>query len=281
MNKTERQREPSDEASDDLVVHTDPDRYVASLFAPPGRARGLRALYVFNAEVARIRELVHEPLVGHIRLGWWRDQIAAVFESRGTAAPVAAVRETIKIFALPRDLFDAYLDARALDFNEAAFADEAALEIYTAATAGSLMKLAARVCGADDRADEAAHHAAIAIAYAGFIRSLGFDATRRFCRLPLSWLDEEGLAAADLFASQATPQLTHVVARLAAAARRHAHAARAARFPRAAIAALAPMALVESYLRRSARGDPFGKPAELSPLERTARIAVSALTWRI
>src|ERR1700687_5959985 len=134
---------------EDLVARADPDRYVAALFTSPGRRRGLIALYAFNTEVARIREIVHEPLVGHIRLGWWREQIAAIYERRAVTMPLAvALREAIDVFALAQTLFEAYLDARALDLSEAPFADEAALEGYTGAIAGSLMQLAVRVTGA-------------------------------------------------------------------------------------------------------------------------------------
>jgi phytoene/squalene synthetase len=268
---------------DDLVAHADPDRYVAALFASPGRRRGLIALYAFNHEVARIREIVHEPLVGHIRLGWWREQIAAIYERRAVTMPlVLALRDAIDVFALPRTLFDSYLDARALDLAEAPFADEAALEGYTGATAGSLMQLAARVTGATARADAAARHAAIAFAYAGFIRALGFDAAHRFCRLPLDWLEAEGLNPEDVFAAKTTAKLRTVVERLAETATKHARAARPQNFPTAAIAALAPAALAGVYIKRAmSQRDLFGQPVDLSQTERVTRIALAALTWRI
>ena len=269
---------------EELIARSDPDRYVAALFTAPGRRQGLLALYAFNQEVARIREIVHEPLVGHIRLGWWREQIAAIYERRAVAMPLAvALQETIDVFGLPRMLFDAYLDARALDFVEAPFGDEAALEGYTAATAGALMQLAARVLGAEGRADTAAREAGLAFAYAGFLRSLGFDASQRFCRLPVAWLEAEGLNAEDVFAGLATEALRKVIGHLGVAALRHAQEARALRFPTAAIAALAPAALAGPYVRRAtnARSDPFGKPIDMSQAERVVRIAFSALTWRI
>src|SRR6185436_16825260 len=47
---------------EELVARADADRYVAALFVSPARRRGLIALYAFNYEVARIREIVHEPM---------------------------------------------------------------------------------------------------------------------------------------------------------------------------------------------------------------------------
>jgi phytoene/squalene synthetase len=267
---------------DELVARADPDRYVAALFVSPARRRGLLALYAFNHEVGRIREIVHEPLVGHIRLSWWREQIAAIYEKRAVTVPLTlALAETVEAFALPRALFDAHLDARGLDFEEAPFADEAALEAYAASTAGSLMQLAARVCGAESRADAAAREAGVAVAYPGFIRSLAFDAAQRRCRLPLEWLEAESFSAEDVFATKMTPALRRLVERLAVAARLHLAAARTASFPTAAIAALAPAALAGSYLRQAARADVLSAPIEMSQRERVARIAFAVLTRRI
>ena len=59
------------------LAHTvraaDPDRYFASLFAPAAHRPYLHALYAFNHEVAHVAESVREPMLGAIRLEWWRE----------------------------------------------------------------------------------------------------------------------------------------------------------------------------------------------------------------
>ena len=55
------------------VRSADPDRYFSALFAPAGSRPFLFALYAFNAEVARVAETVREPMLGAIRLEWWRE----------------------------------------------------------------------------------------------------------------------------------------------------------------------------------------------------------------
>jgi phytoene/squalene synthetase len=55
------------------VRAADPDRYFATLFAPPTVRPYLFAFYAFNAEVSRIAESVREPMLGAIRLDWWRE----------------------------------------------------------------------------------------------------------------------------------------------------------------------------------------------------------------
>src|SRR5882757_1913293 len=56
-----------------LVRAADPDRYFSALFAPAALRPYLFVLYAFNAEVARVAETVREPMLGAIRLEWWRE----------------------------------------------------------------------------------------------------------------------------------------------------------------------------------------------------------------
>ncbi len=59
----------------DLVRAQDRDRFLAALFAPADKRQDLFALYAFNVEVARVREVVREALPGEVRLQWWRELI--------------------------------------------------------------------------------------------------------------------------------------------------------------------------------------------------------------
>src|ERR671922_1960026 len=63
-----------------LVRRHDRDRFQTVLFAPAARREALFALYAFNYEIARVRESVTEPMLGQIRLQWWRESIAAAFD---------------------------------------------------------------------------------------------------------------------------------------------------------------------------------------------------------
>ena len=50
---------------------------------PPPARPFLFALYAFNHEVARVAETVREPMLGAIRLEWWRETV----ESAHAAQP--------------------------------------------------------------------------------------------------------------------------------------------------------------------------------------------------
>jgi phytoene/squalene synthetase len=261
---------------EETVAAHDPDRHVATFFAPASKRRALIALYAFDRELSHVGETVREPMAGHVRLAWWREQLGAIAEGRPPASPTArALSETIKAHALPRTLLEAVVDARAKDLEEAPFADAKALEAHADATTGNIMRLAARVLGSDERAGDAARNAAIAYAYATHIRGLAYFAKLRRCRLPLTWLNDEKLNAEDIFAAAAmTPALERIVARAAASIKAALAAANAARFRLSAMPALSPATLARI------KSDPFA-PKPLAPWQRVTRIALANLTWRI
>src|SRR5947209_17487808 len=79
-----------------LVRRHDHDRYQTVLFAPADRREALFALYAFNYEIARVRESVTQPMLGQIRLQWWREVIEAAYggatpRPHELAVPLAAV----------------------------------------------------------------------------------------------------------------------------------------------------------------------------------------------
>ncbi len=261
---------------EETVATHDPDRHVATFFAPAPKRRALTALYAFDRELAHVGEVVREPMAGHVRLAWWREQLASIYEGRPPASPTGrALKHTIEDDALPRALFDAAVDARAHDLDEAPFADEAALEAHADATTGNIMRLGLRVLGLGDRADEAARHAAIAIAYAIHARDFPAFAKLRRCRLPLTWLTDERINQEDVFAATAmTPALTRIAARAAARTKAARAAANAARFRLGALPVLSPATLAR------VPADPF-TPRPLTPWTRVARIALANLMWRI
>ncbi|MBN9067012.1 MAG: squalene/phytoene synthase family protein, partial [Rhizobiales bacterium] len=70
-----------------IVREGDRDRYLSVLFAAEAKRPALFTLYAFNVEVARVRDLIHEPMPGEIRLQWWRDAILG--EAPAVGNPVA------------------------------------------------------------------------------------------------------------------------------------------------------------------------------------------------
>ena len=136
----------------DSVRETDRDRFLAALFAPEPARRGLLALLAFDHELARTRFVTREPLLGRIRLAWWRE---AAVEAAGTGPPraqpiVEALSEAARRHGLAHDALVALIDAREEEV-------EGALDVMR--TGGALADLQLGVLELDDPASREAAHA--------------------------------------------------------------------------------------------------------------------------
>ncbi len=186
----------------DLVRRDDPDRFLTALFAPSGRRDDLFALYAFNVEVARSREAVSEPMLGLIRLQWWRDAIAECYAGRPrrhhVVEPLAAA---IDAHGLPRPLFDRLLESRELDFSDRPVETLDELVAYAEASSGGLSQLALSVLAATDGPSQAAGRlVGTAWALTGLMRALPHQLRQGRCLLPREVMarhgaDERALAA--------------------------------------------------------------------------------------
>lgn len=119
-----------------LVHEHDRDRWLASLFAPADKRPHLHALYAFNIEIARIRDVVSDPMPGEIRLQWWTEALEDAARGDVQAHPVAdAFLDTIAKFGLSRADFSTLIEARRVDLYDDPMPDMRALLAYCDATA--------------------------------------------------------------------------------------------------------------------------------------------------
>ncbi|HQP20762.1 MAG TPA: squalene/phytoene synthase family protein, partial [Phenylobacterium sp.] len=57
-----------------LIQRVDPDRWLSSRFIAEPQARAdAVAVYAFDYELARAPKVATNPLIGEIRLTWWRE----------------------------------------------------------------------------------------------------------------------------------------------------------------------------------------------------------------
>src|SRR5262245_10524339 len=130
----------------EIVRGADKDRFLATLFAPANRRGALFALHAFNAEVARTREMIREPMAGEIRLQWWRDALEHPGSGEARGHPVAsALLDTVIRYRLPAERLIALVEARAFDLYNDPMPDLAALEAYVERTSSTLIDLAVRI----------------------------------------------------------------------------------------------------------------------------------------
>ncbi|OYW36951.1 MAG: phytoene/squalene synthase family protein, partial [Azorhizobium sp. 12-66-6] len=174
-----------------MIRRHDRDRFIATLFSPAPQRRHLTALYAFNLEVARVREVVHEPRLGEIRLQWWRELIEGLGRGDVSGHPVAAaILDTIETCALPRGALLNLIEARTFDLYDDPMPSLNDLEGYAGETSSVLIQLAAGILlgRSEPRLADAAGHAGVAIALTGLMRALPIQAARGQCYLPLDLL---------------------------------------------------------------------------------------------
>jgi 15-cis-phytoene synthase len=253
----------------ELVRTTDRDRFIAALFAPAEQRGALHALYAFNSEVARVRDLAREALPGEVRLQWWSEVVSGERGEEARANPVAAaLLETMARHGLAAETLLAVIEARRFDLYDDPMATLADLETYATNTSSALFGLAAQILSGSD-AEPITGPAGIAYAMAGVIRAFALHSARRQLFLPADLLERHQVHPHDIFAGRSSDGLAAALAELRDVARRHLNAAHqhAAALPRTAIPALLPVALVRASLDRLARGDPFA-PSEFPPWRR-------------
>jgi phytoene synthase len=129
---------------DEAVRRHDPDRWLASRFIADREERAdVVALYAFNHELARVAGAVTNPIMGEIRLTWWSEALAEIFEGRAVRKHpvVLALSRAIARRGLDRDRLEAMVEARVPELDGA--------PVDVAATETPLIGLAAKVLGAD------------------------------------------------------------------------------------------------------------------------------------
>jgi len=250
----------SDAYCEALVRAADKDRFLAILFAPAEHRAALFALYAFNLEIARIREVVREPLAGEIRLQWWNDALDGAGRGEVAAHPVASpLLAAIADYRLSVERFKELIAARRFDLHDEPMETLADLESYADKTSSNLIALAGEILASDrvPNFSALAHQAGLAYAITGLLKAFPVHAARGQLYVPIEVLQRHGARREDVVARRPTPQLRAALAELRREARRHLQAVRPllATAPPTVTPALLPLAATAAILARMERSD--------------------------
>ncbi len=265
-------------AAGDIVRAASRERYIATLFAPEAKREALFALYAFDAEVDRIRDLVHDPLPGEIRLQWWRDVANGERDGEAGGHPVAsALLQAISAHDLPRAAFDAYCEARIFDFYHDVMPDQTALEAYLGATQSAIIQLAAMVLDNDAarQVSEPAGHAGVALGLVKILRQLPLIRRRGQGFVPQTIFAAAGMTSEEFLSGGDKAAGKRLCGALAALAQSHLAKFRTLEpsLPKPLRLAFLPAAPLARRLRALEKQvDPLNRPSEVSAL---------ALTWDV
>jgi phytoene/squalene synthetase len=238
----------------DRVRAGDPDRFFATLFAPADLRGDLIALYAFNLELERIPRTVSEPLLGRIRLQWWREAVAAIFAGRMPPQHevLATLGAAVQRRNLPQALLERLIDTREMVLAQASEGmPETGLFAEADGTDGALTELALGAAGAGPEAKELARSAG---------RMLW--AARRLRQTARAVSDQEN----EKYCVEAYKEMNNMKNLMF-------------QIKKQSACALLPVAPAAVYLRRLQKsgGDPASARLQLSPIRR--QIAILRAAW--
>jgi phytoene synthase len=258
------------------VRGNDYDRWFSTLFAPAEKRAALLALYAFNLELARAAEQVREPMLGRIRLQWWREALAEAAAGRPRAQPVARL---LAAAVPPVAVLEQMIATRERELDPDGFATVAEVEAHARETGGALVIAAAvLLTGAEP---PAAEPAGAAMALTGLLRNLHHLAPRGRLLLPRDLLARRGVLPEEVGQGHKPDLVRAVRAEIAARAEALFAEALALGAPRAARPAFLPVAVARLHLKAMQRAgfDPAAPTPSL--FRRQTRMLGTALFGRV
>jgi len=167
-------------------------RYTLCLFAPHAQRDDLAALFLLNAELAHIRDQVTEPLLGQIRLQWWRDGLESLCTAAQPPHPLLERLAAWQQSGLDLAPLHQLIDARATDLAADPFPDIESYLAYRAQTSRPLGKIAAALLKQTEHTalyEQAMEH----YATIGLLRAVPHWLRRQQRPLPPAWLIEHNI----------------------------------------------------------------------------------------
>jgi 15-cis-phytoene synthase len=264
------------DACAELVQKGDPDRFRCAMVAPVALRGRLMAIYAFNLEVAKAPWVTQEPMIAQIRLQFWHDEIEAVFAGKtGSKHEVLGpLAQVISEANLPREPFDALINARMFEIRQEPHANRAEFDMYIHNTSGTVMEMAARALGAGDPAIPSVRDYAYAFGVAKLLQALPVLYAGGRDPIPTGWVPDF-----DAISKGNAPEpLVRAVTEIARDALTRLDVARRGRrlVPRSALAAVLPGRDAETILRNVLKSP--NNVLRLAPLSEFQQRA--SLLWR-
>lgn len=263
----------------------DMDRYLAVLLSPENARPSLAALYAYNAELARVRDLVRDPLPGEIRLQYWRDLLEGSAHGSTEANPIAAeLLGAVEAHRLPRTALAAMSEARIFDLYDDPMESVAAFEGYAGETTSSLIQLASLVLDPQAAGTNAqmAGHAGVAQAVAGTLLLLPGQIARGQLYIPAEILGAVGLDRTSFLEGGDTARIDACIEAFAGFGLDH--LARALpdgqKVPETLAAAYLPVALARPVLSAAARKGRRAIEGTLRPAQWRRQFTMMMSMWR-
>jgi phytoene synthase len=187
--------------------------YYSFLFLPPERRRAITALYAFCREVDDTVDECTDESVARIKLAWWRNEIAAMYQGKQSHPVTLALQPHLAAYKLQEQHMQAIIDGMEMDLNQTRYLDYAAMSKYCWHVASVVGILSASIFGATrpetlQYAEKLGH----AFQLTNIIRDVGEDARKGRIYLPINELQQFGVTAADLLNARHSEKFEQLMA---------------------------------------------------------------------
>ncbi len=182
--------------------------YYSFLYLPQEKRRAITALYAFCREVDDVVDECAEASVARVKLAWWRQEVAAIFDRAGSkpSHPVAkALAEVAGTFNLNAEQLNAIIDGMEMDLDYNRYADFDTLRHYCYHVASVVGLCSAEIFGYRNlRTLEYAENLGLAFQLTNIIRDVGEDGRRDRIYLPQDELQRFGVTSEDILHARET-----------------------------------------------------------------------------
>lgn len=207
-----------------------PQEYAADKAAPPGSSLhyalyfaarrhqpALRALHAYQREVTEIVHECRELSVAKVKLRWWQEELARVFDGQ-PQHPVAQAlqQDAVGPYRLAKEYFEQVLEGVDMDLEYGLYPSFKELSLYCHRVGGSVTQLAVEICGYQDRhAPRFAHDMGMAFQLFSQLRHVRRNAARGRFHIPEDEMRQAGVSQQDLLLPQTTDKVRALFAQQA------------------------------------------------------------------
>jgi len=179
--------------------------YYSFLFLPQERRHAITALHAFCREVSNVVDECSDVAVARMKLGWWRNELAAAFHGTPQHPVARALAEAAPRYNLSEKQLNEIVDSMEMDLQFNRYPDFDTLKLYCDRVASVVGLLSAEIFGYQDkRSLEYAAELGVAFQLTQIICDVGADARRNRIYLPLDEMERHGVSEADILQGRQT-----------------------------------------------------------------------------
>ncbi|CAH3032149.1 unnamed protein product [Pocillopora meandrina] len=242
-----------------LVRNLDYENYLCLLLLPKISRTSVFAVRAFNVELARVQDSVSDPVIGRMRLQFWRDTLEETFQGNPPQQPVALeLAKAVTKYKLTKQWFSRLIDARERSLDNRPHETANALEEHSENAVSSVLYLILECLGIKDvHADHTASHLGKAIGVATALRSTPFHGSKGKVYLPNDIMIKHGVSHEDIIRGRKHQLVKDVTYELASLAHSHLSKAQSliSEAPKPASRAFLPMVSCRTYLTQIQKVD--------------------------